>query len=150
MNIVFTNDQFNISNVYFNEPIQNTVMENSKFIKIIYSNELIILNGLFLLLNLKNINKDNYFKKIKIQYDFNTNKEVLQQIYEIENNILNKYNTPKNPRKILYETLNTGTIKIFPYNENDLTKINNFFLLKISGIWEDEYEYGLTYKILFT
>ena len=49
MNIVFTNDQFNISNVYFNEPIQNTVMENSKFIKIIYSNELIILNGLFLL-----------------------------------------------------------------------------------------------------
>jgi len=150
MNIVFTNDQFNISNVYFNEPIQNTVMENSKFIKIIYSNELIILNGLFLLLNLKNINKDNYFKKIKIQYDFNANKEILQQIYEIENNILNKYNTLKTPRKILYETLNTGTIKIFPNNENDLSNYNNFFILKISGMWEDEYEYGLTYKILFT
>ena len=150
MNIVFTNDQFNISNIYFNEPIQNTVMENSKFIKIIYSNELIILNGLFLLLNLKNINKDNYFKKIKIQYDFNANKEMLQQIYEIENNILNKYNTLKTPRKILYETLNTGTIKIFPNNENDLSNYNNFFILKISGMWEDEYEYGLTYKILFT
>ena len=63
MNIVVTHNQFNNKCIYFNEPIQNTVMDNSKFIKLIYSNENIMLNGIFLLLNLKTLNKETYFKK---------------------------------------------------------------------------------------
>ncbi len=90
MNIVLTHNQFNSNNIYFNEPIQNTVMDNSRFIKLIYSNENIMLNGIFLLLNIKIINKETYFKKIKISYDISNsiNKEILMNIYNIENNIL--------------------------------------------------------------
>ena len=61
-----------------------------------------------------------------------------------------KYKCSKNPRYILYDTLNTGVIKIFPNIDNDIYNSNNSFILKISGIWEDDNEYGLTYKILFT
>jgi hypothetical protein len=152
MNIVVTHNQFNNKCIYFNEPIQNTVMDNSKFIKLIYSNENIMLNGIVLLLNLKTLNKETYFKKIKISYDINhtINKEILNNIYKIEHNILLKYKCSKKPRTILYDTLHSGVIKIFPNIDNDINNSNNSFILKISGIWEDDNEYGLTYKILFT
>ena len=152
MNIVLTHNQFNSNNIYFNEPIQNTVMDNSKFIKLIYSNENIMMNGVFLLLNIKIINKETYFKKIKISYDINNsiNRETLTSIYNIEQNMLLKYKSIKKPRRIIYETLNSGVIKIFPNIDKDINNSNNSFILKISGIWEDDNEYGLTYKILFT
>jgi len=152
MNIVLTHNQFNSNNIYFNEPIQNTVMDNSKFIKLIYSNENIMMNGVFLLLNIKIINKETYFKKIKISYDINNsiNRETLTSIYNIEQNMLLKYKSIKKPRRILYETLNSGVIKIFPNIDKDINNSNNSFILKISGIWEDDNEYGLTSKILFT
>ena len=77
------------------------------------------------------------------------NKNILNRIYEIENLLLQKYNSNKKiQRKIIYDTLNNGVIKLFPNNENDLINNNNSFILKISGIWENDTEYGLTYKLL--
>ena len=40
MNLVLSTNQFNKRHLYFDEPIQNTIIENSKFIKITYSTEL--------------------------------------------------------------------------------------------------------------
>ena len=150
MNIVINQNQFNNNCIYFNEPIQNTVMDNSKFIKLIYSNENIMLNGIFLFLNIKTMNKETYFKKIKITYDVYNNRDILFNIYKIEQTILSKYKSSKRIRNILYETLKSGVIKIFPNIDNDINNSNNSFILKISGIWEDDNEYGLTYKLLFT
>jgi hypothetical protein len=83
MNVVIKEDQLNISNVYYTEPIQNIIMDNSQFIKIVYSTEDITLNGIYLLVELKHITKERYFKKIKISYDVNVNKSMLHKIYEI-------------------------------------------------------------------
>ena len=149
MNVVIKEDQLNISNVYYTEPIQNIIMDNSQFIKIVYSTQDIILNGIYLLVELKHITKEKYFKKIKISYDVNLNKSMLHKIYEIENQLLNKYNIKhKIQRKIIYDTLSNGVIKMFPNNENDIINNKNSFILKISGIWENTTEYGLTYKLL--
>lgn len=155
MNLIMNTNQFNIANIYYNEPIQNIVMDNSKFIKMIYSTEDVSILGIYLSLQIKIISNEKYFKKIKFTYDMNTNKDILYKLYEIENNILNKYNYPKKQRKIIYETFNNGSIKLFPKNESD-TGIENTnqkrnissFILKISGIWENDTEYGLTYKLL--
>ena len=149
MNVVIKEDQLNISNVYYTEPIQNIIMDNSQFIKIVYSTEDITLNGIYLLVELKHITKERYFKKIKISYDVNVNKSMLHKIYEIENQLLNKYNiTHKIQKKIIYDTLSNGVIKMFPNNESDVINSNNTIILKISGIWENATEYGLTYKLL--
>lgn len=148
MNVILTQDEYDISHIYYNEPIQNTVMNNSKFIKMIYSNEYIILNGVYLLLNFKNTAKELYFKKIKVKYDINNNKDLLKFIFEVEENILNKYPSLKKPKKIIYDTMITGAIKLFPNDIDDLNNGKNSFILKISGIWEDQNEYGLTYKII--
>ena len=156
MNIVLSESQFNIENMYFMEPIVNTIIDNSMFIKILYSNKLVTLNGLFLNLNINITNNELYFKKIKYTYDITNlhNKTILNKIYSIESNILDKYmcSKPKTKKYSVYETMKTGVIKIFPnapniHNHSINHKNNNVFLLKISGIWENETEYGLTYKL---
>ena len=148
MNVILTEDEYDISHIYYNEPIQNTVMNNSKFIKMIYSNEYFILNGVYLLLNFKSTSKELYFKKIKVKYDIANNKDLLKFIFKVEENILNKYPSLKKQKKIIFDTMSTGSIKLFPNDINDLNNGKNSFILKISGIWEDPQEYGLTYKII--
>jgi hypothetical protein len=54
-------------------------------------------------------------------------------------NIKNKFAQNK-----IYDQLKNGNIKIFS-DVNPKTYMNTF-LLKISGIWETETQYGVTYK----
>ena len=149
MNIVLTDSQYDINNIYYGEPIQNTVMDNSKFIKILYSTEDIILNGIQYLVTFKNITKELYFKKVKISYDINSHISIFKRLDEIEQNLLEKYICNKTPKKVLWSLFNEGYIKLFPNTENDINSNNNNFILKISGIWENTFEYGITYKISF-
>lgn len=125
MNLVLDKNNYNINNVYFYEPVKNTVMDDSKFIRIIYSDELVILNGLYLKLDM---NDKNISKFLEI----------------VEKNILNKYSVNKN---VIYKN---KSIKIkeqllFLLGKNNL---DSKFLLKISGIWETNLTIGLTYKFI--
>ena len=45
----------------------------------------------------------------------------------------------------IYEQLKNGNIKVFT-NEMSYKINNNAFVLKISGVWETEQNYGVTYK----
>ena len=179
MNIILSDSQFNIENLYFMEPIVNTIMDNSMFIKILYSNQLVTLNGLYLNMDINVTSNELYFKKIKYTYDVTNvhNNVILNKIYSIESNILDKYvcSKPKSKKIIIYDTLKSGIIKIFPnqpniYNNSDSSNsslnipnhnvnhnvnpnvnrnqsYHTSFILKISGIWENETEYGVTYKL---
>ena len=151
MNVVLTPEQFNKDKIYFTDPIENTVMEDSKFIKILYSNELITLNGIFVDVKFKIFHKENYFKKIKYTFDTSINKEMLNKIYNIENDILNHYNCNKRKKTIIKDSLSSGMMKIFPNSDNNNNNYNsNIFILKISGLWENVTEYGVTYKIVIS
>ncbi len=148
MNVVLTIDQFNKSHVYYGEPIQNIVMDNSKFIKITYSTENVMCSGIYLSLPIKYSKHEQYYKKVRFTYDIAINNNWLAKIYDIETDILNKYTSVKKPRKILYETLSNGSIKIFSNDEKPLVNNSNTFILKLSGIWETDIEYGVTYKLI--
>ena len=66
MNIVQTIDQFSTKDILLCEPIKNTIMDNSNFIRIIVSNRIII-NGIYLLLDFKrNIIMTKLIKIMKI------------------------------------------------------------------------------------
>lgn len=148
MNVVLLYNHFNDVHVYFDEPIQNIIMNNSKFTKITYSNEHVMLSGIYLSLPIKYTKSEDHYKKMKITYDIKSNKELLQGIYDIESTVLNKYsNNYKTQKKVIYDTFKTGTIKFFPTETNNSLNNKNF-ILKISGIWENETEYGVTYKIM--
>ena len=51
----------------------------------------------------------------------------------------------KIPQYKITEQLKSGNIKFFSEN---IDKINHYFMLKISGIWETDLCYGITYKFV--
>jgi len=148
MNIAIDIDKFNQNNIFFYEPVKNTVMDDSNFIRIIYSNKLLTLNGLFIKIKFNITNTEKYFNKFKCTYNIEDNKQIINNLVSIENNILQKYCYIENKivKHKIYDQLYSGSIKLF--KENSLSTICNVFILKISGIWETDTEYGLTYKFI--
>jgi hypothetical protein len=144
MNIVKNIVQYNEDNVYFLEPIKNNIMNNSKFIRIIYSTSLFILNGIYININLNYTSVDKYYNKYKCSFDTFQYKELIDKLRIIEEGLIKKSSIlGEIPQYKIYEQLKNGNIKVFSETSD---KIGNTFLLKIAGIWETETEYGLTYK----
>ena len=128
MNLVLEKEDYNSDYLFFYDPVKNTVMDDSYFIRIIYSNEDLILNGVYL----------------KIELDKNTQYNVLNFLDQLEKQILSKYNNMKIFSKKLREQL----IFLLKKNQPIDDKIIQYSL-KISGIWETNSTIGLTFKFMF-
>jgi hypothetical protein len=145
MNIVIKIEQYNNDCIYFCEPIKNNIMNDSNFIRILYSNEIMTLGGIYLLININDICCEKYYNKYKCSFNQNNHTELIEKIKKIEENLLDKVGIQnKCPQHKIYELLKNGNIKVF----NEISKENTTFILKISGIWETQNSYGLTYKFI--
>ena len=139
-------EQYNEDCVYFCDPIKNNIMNDGNFIRILYSTPMFILNGIYMSISINQLTIEKYFNKYKCSFDIGTHINIIQRIKIIEENILHKINIKgKIPQYKIYEQIGNGNIKIFADN---IEHISNQFLLKIAGIWETEYNYGLTYKFI--
>jgi hypothetical protein len=150
MNIVIDIDEFNKDHIFLQEPVKNNIIDDSKFIRIIYSNNIFSINTLYIVFNLHISQIEHYFNKHKFVFNVKQNMKPIAQLKYIEDSILDKVViNNKKPVFRLYEQLNAGNLKLFKDNLK-LHKINNDneFIIKISGIWENEYEYGITYKFV--
>lgn len=146
MNIVDTIDNFNIKNVYFSDSLENTVMDNGIFSKILYSTNDITINGIYLVCNFSH----TYIEKIgmnkyKITWNKEKNEDLMKKITDIENALLKKYGKATTSMQ-LSTLLDHCNFRIF--TENDKLYSNSDFLLRISGIWENNLSSGITYKFL--
>ena len=131
MNLVININEPIFNNIYFNDPIKNTVMNDSNFIRILYSNSYFVLNGIYIKINL-----------IKKNEEFNNN--IIISIDKLERHILNLYNNKKNHLLKLKEQINYFIDKL-----NNSKNINNIsYMLKISGIWETDLSIGITFKFI--
>jgi len=147
MNLVIDIDQFNSNYVHFQESVKNTIMDDSNFIRILYSNNLFILNGIFLKVNIKISHIDKYFNKYKWAFNYDINKNIIEKISIIERTILQMINiSNKCATYRISEQLHNENIKLFTNSVSP--KLENEFILKISGIWENDTEYGITYKFI--
>lgn len=146
MNIVIRTDQYDDNCIYFCEPIKNNIMNEGNFIRILYTNSLVTLNGIYILIKLNDIVCDKYYNKYKCAFDVYNHIDIINNLKNIEENILKKVDIKnKLPQYKIYEQLKNGNIKIF----NDIgIKSSCSFILKISGIWETFSNYGLTYKFV--
>ena len=145
MNLVKLIEQYDNNNIFFCEPIKNNIMNNGNFIRILYSTPNMILNGIYLLINLNEVYCEKYYNKYKCNFSVSTHKDIVDKIKIIEEDILKKYKTNKTPLLKIYEQFSSGYIKIFSDFGN---KPKCSFILKISGIWETQQNYGLTYKFI--
>jgi hypothetical protein len=146
MNIVKNIDQYNSDFVYFCEAIKNNIMNDGKFIRILYSNKYFILNGIYLLVTLKDISCFLYYNKYKCTFDPANHTEIIDKLHIIEKELLQKVNIKyKTPQFMIYDKIRNGNIKAFCDVGNNTVCS---FILKISGVWETTDSYGLTYKFI--
>ena len=144
----------NLKHLYFNEPVQNSIIHDSYFIRMFYSDNDVSLTGLMLPMKLSFITISKSFNKNIIIYDLHSNKEMISNICQLETLILEKYNNISNssnkplkqPVYSLSNQLKSGSIKLF--SDIDKRKQECNIILKISGVWENLKEYGITFKFI--
>ena len=149
MNIITSLDNNYKCNIFYNEKVNNTVIDNSHFIRINYSNELFTLTGLFLKINMNINDIEKYFNKFKYSYNLSHNKDIIDKLIKFEEDLLNiKELNNLNKTFKLKEQLLSMNIRTFD-NINPIEQTNIYsFLLKISGIWLTNTQCGLTFKFL--
>ena len=145
MYIVHSITDFDINQIYFNRSVNNTVIDNGKFTRVLYSCPLYTINSLLYSLHISNIKIENNFTKYKCYFSCDKNKHIINKIKVIENTILEASEINKNKIFCISEQLKTGCIKLF---ENTNSTKEKQFILKISGIWETETDFGLTFKFM--
>ena len=149
MNLTKQIKQFDIDHVYFTEGIKNTVMDNGEFIRLIYSTPDLTLNGICLLVKIYNLQVDKYYNKLKCSFNVDNNRAIVEQIKRIEKHVLDKYNCDyKTACRNIGQQLERGFIKLYSNSNSSEKKSSCEFMLKISGIWENEEEFGITYKFI--
>lgn len=154
MNLVIKVDDLLNRNIFFMDVVKNTVMENSNFVRVNFSNEDIITNGIFLMFELNSTSIERYYSKYKCTFSLSENATILNKLFDIEKQILLSYSSSSikndmNSRRIFFklrEQLKSGMLKIV--NNKTITDANIKVLLKISGLWDTGESIGLTYKFL--
>lgn len=171
-NVILHIDNIDFQNIYIMEPIKNTIIQDGEFRRIIYSSDYMTLNNITLHLKIPYAKIQKYYQKYKCFLTDDLSKEV-QFLIDLENHILhNTHHCFKHQKANLLEQVRNGFIKFFytdqeGHNNNNNSVSNNnhsmentnknghiftqsesFTLqIKISGIWETENEYGVTYKV---
>lgn len=136
-------NKYQIQNTIFLEPTRNKIINNSFFIKILYSNSLFTMNGVYLYIPLEIDNiKTLHNNKYKYFFNYKKNTNVIQDLLRIEGLLLQKFNSNKYKRYICKDQLQNGYIIT---NKNIKT---SKFIIKISGIWETDTTYGLSFKFI--
>jgi len=150
MNIAIHVNDFKNEHIFFCLPVKNTIIKEGKFTKLIYSNSILSLNSIYIEIPIRFLYIERYFNKIK--YSFNIedfhNKEIIEKLYSIERTILEKINIEKKPLLQLFNKLNRGVIIMDIERDYHLDSRDRCLVLKISGVWETKYNYGLTFKIM--
>jgi hypothetical protein len=139
-------NQYEPCYVYFTNVMKNNVMKNGNFIKILYLTPFFKMNGIYLKINIVNyLNENNIYRNNYI-YNPYMYIDLIEKIKNIEIDILSRAGIiEKNPECDLYKKLISGNIKIITDIIEE--KYDNF-IIKISGIWENDNHYGLNYKFM--
>ena len=147
MNLICNINDYTNNNIFFMETKTNMIMQGS-FTKLFYSNEFVTLNSIYLSFNLKHSTFKNCQKFFLTNINYLENKRTLSMITYIENELLKQYHelydVNKKKKYLLRDNLNNGSLKIYKQQHVN----NGNIYLKISGVWESDDEYGITYKFI--
>lgn len=147
MSLVLNLNNYDDGCILFSEPVKNNIMNYCVFIRILYSTPHVVFNAIYFDITFQQAECEMYYNKFKCHFNIFENHDIITKLKAIEESILQKHNTNKIPMFKIYEQSQQGIIKFFSENNNIQKKHNNSsFILKISGIWETQFNYGLTYK----
>lgn len=142
-------DDINYDYVNFLDSKENKIT-SGLFTKIIYSNSIFTMSGLYFYFPIVTSNVNNNYNRLFINFNINNelNNQIITYLSDIEENVLRIYNFSKNKecKFLLKDQLQSGYIKI--HSTNDVIDNGSKYIVKISGIWENEKNIGITYKII--
>ena len=135
-------NNLNIHNVFFAPSQVNKILNNSKYTKILYSNDIVTLNGLYFHFQLINSRYYKHFYKYYISFD--NIPSTLYNVMSLEKAILHKKFPTKQPTHNIFNILQHKQLNF--YSNTTITNPRSL-ILKISGIWSTETECGLAFSI---
>lgn len=151
MFLIINTIDFNKNNLILSQKMNNNVMPGY-FYRLFYSDDCYASKGLFLGFDLKSVTIEKYFNKLKFNFSKIENNQIIGFLKTIERVILDivPHKEDKNPVYRMEEQLGNDFLKIF-YNKQ-ITK--NYLssaklLLRISGLWVNDKEYGVTFRFFF-
>lgn len=173
MNIVVNIQQFSLQSVHCLDTRRNIMMEGN-FTKILYYDDVLISNGIYLKFPLQKTRASLYTEGRPVRETFpislknqeqnstrcifyfnphtQENQSLFQQLSFIEAKLIDFYTKQKNVNKCavygLRNQLYSGNIKY--YQDCDNAGANMMYILKIAGFWETNDSVGITYKFLQT
>ena len=153
MQLVQTLSQFAKSSIYLCSPIKNTILENGSFIRLIQSTDCCIFNSISIQVIMTHVTFEQYFNKKKCTFNPLENDYNIQQLIQIEEQLLKSVNIKnKDPVFTLKTQLEKSFIKKCYLNCNTKQLHKHYdqidIIFKISGIWEDDIQYGLTFRFI--
>ena len=153
MLLIIQQKDFNKKYLILAEGTKNNIMNDGHFHRLYYSDVCGTINGVFIGFELYNISIEKYFNKLKCNFVYNKNTDIINFIKSVEKAILDIIPNKQHKRPIyrIEEQLQNDYIKIF-YNTQHETPQNTTsvkLLLKISGIWTNDTEYGVTFRFFF-
>lgn len=158
-------DNVNIYNLILSHPTANSIIPESKYYKLLYSTNYLTFYSLYIEITFKDI-AVNYVDNL-ITINKMENRDIIYKLKLLEINILknlNLYNKKCNYK--LGESLDNNIIKYvnnyenisISHNKNTNNMINTInsniiskntnIILKISGIWESNNYYGISFKFM--
>lgn len=142
---------FNKNNLILSQKMKNNVM-NGSFYRLFYSDEHYSSKGLYLGFDLEEVSIEKYFNKLKCKFSKNKNKKIIGFLKTIERLILDivPYKETKRPVYRIEEQLQNDFLKIFCSSNIDTNYLSSAkLLLRISGIWVNEKDFGVTFRFFF-
>lgn len=143
MNILSLNiDHYDVNMFHFLDSKPNLLMEGY-FTKMIYASPYFSLNSIYLQFPIKlQPVQTNLFV-----FDTSENKTIVSMFKKLEIELLNLYasarNLSKKPILSISNMMNNGHLKLYQHHHLNL-------IMKLSGIWESETEFGVTFKVMDT
>lgn len=133
------------NNIVIKKPIKNQNSNYLHYYKLLYSNENFTLKYIIFNLNIENyniVNEHNCYKLI-----INKNDVFFKSLKKLESLILNTCNK-RIKKNVVLNCYNDLSLKEYIYMFTNYPNLK-FLYLKISGIWEDEKNIGIVYKMYY-
>jgi hypothetical protein len=137
-------------NVFFTDKTNNIIMDGT-FMKIIYSTDYSSYNGIYVESPFIMTEYDIEKKELKYNPYIENNRNLVDFFSKLEEDLMwiyaAKYQIQKTPQYCLRGQLVNGFFRIRS-SYSTYVSSSSQFILKISGIWETEATFGISYKIM--
>ena len=135
----------------YHQPVRNTVMDESEFMRVGYSTHLFAMNGVYTTIQLNGEVSDCFFNKSRVSYQLDSdNLEQIDKMVKMEQEILSRAGiSGREEMTKLKEQLLSKSIRVFnndPEVASPMSCDNTEIVVKISGVWMTDRAYGLTFK----